>query len=111
MLRSATERQIFNEVKNAAYRIIKGKGATSYAIGLALTEIVESIIRDEHSVLTVSSLLTGEYGLADLCLSVPAIVNRNGIVKKLILSLAPEEEAGFLHSGAVLKEIQNKLEI
>jgi L-lactate dehydrogenase len=103
--------QIFNEVKNAAYQIIKGKGATYYAIGLALVEIVESIIRDEYSVLTVSSLLTGEYGLEDVCLSLPAIVNRKGIVKKIKMALSPEEEAGFRNSGQVLKELQRQLEI
>lgn len=103
--------QIFNEVKNAAYQIIKGKGATYYAIGLALVEIVESIIRDEYSVLTVSSLLTGEYGLEDVCLSLPAIVNRKGIVKKIKMALSPEEEEGFRNSGQVLKELQRQLEI
>jgi L-lactate dehydrogenase len=103
--------QIFNEVKNAAYQIIKGKGATYYAIGLALVEIVESIIRDEHSVLTVSSLLTGEYGLEDVCLSLPTIVNRKGIVKKIQLALSPEEEAGFRKSGTVLKELQGQLKV
>lgn len=103
--------QIFNEVKNAAYQIIKGKGATYYAIGLALVEIVESIIRDEHSVLTVSSLLTGEYAMEDVCLSLPSIVNRKGIVKKIQLELSPEEKDGFKKSGAVLKELQGQLKI
>lgn len=97
---------IFAEVKNAAYRIIKGKGATYYAIGLALTEIVESILRDEYSVLTVSSLLEGEYGLEGICLSLPSIVSRTGIVKKVLLSLSSEEEEAFRQSGKILKEIQ-----
>lgn len=103
--------QIFNEVKNAAYQIIKGKGATYYAIGLALVEIVESIIRDEYSVLTVSSLLTGEYGMEDVCLSLPTIVNRKGIVKKIQLALSVEEEEGFRNSGMMLKELQGQLKI
>lgn len=103
--------QIFNEVKNAAYRIIQSKGATYYAIGLALVEIVESIIRDEHSVLTVSSLMAGEYGLEDVCLSLPSIVSRKGTVQKIELKLAPEEETQFRHSGQVLKELQRQLKI
>lgn len=102
--------EIFNDVKNAAYQIIKGKGATYYAIGLALTQIVESIIRDEYSVLTVSTLLNGEYGMDDLCLSLPSIVNRQGIVKKVKLSLSPEEEEALRTSGKVLKELQNQLQ-
>jgi L-lactate dehydrogenase len=103
--------EIFNEVKNAAYRIIKGKGATYYAIGLALVEIVESILRDEYSVLTVSTLLHGEYGLEDVCLSLPCIVNRNGAEKKILFSLSREEEEGFRHSAIILKEIQSQLKI
>lgn len=103
--------EIFNEVKNAAYRIIKGKGATYYAIGLALVQIVESILRDEYSVLTVSSVLHGEYGMDDVALSLPCIVNRRGIERKILLSLSPEEEEGLRHSGAVLKQIQSQLRI
>ena len=103
--------EIFDEVKNAAYKIIKGKGATYYAIGLALVEIVESILRDENSVLTVSTLLSGEYGLEDLYLSLPSIVNRQGSVKKVLLTLAPEEEKAFRHSAAVLKQLQSQLKL
>lgn len=102
---------IVNEVKNAAYRIIKGKGATYYAIGLALVHIVESILRDEYSVLTVSSLLNGEYGLHDVCLSLPSIVARRGVIKKVPVELSPDEEAGLLHSANVLKEFQRQLKI
>jgi len=102
---------IVNEVKNAAYRIIKGKGATYYAIGLALVHIVESILRDEYSVLTVSSLLNGEYGLHDVCLSLPSIVARRGVTKKVPVELSPDEEAGLLHSANVLKEFQRQLKI
>ena len=101
--------EIFNEVKNSAYRIIKGKGATYYAIGLALVEIVESILRNEYSVLTVSSLLQGEYGLSDVCLSLPTIVSRRGIEKKILLQLAPEEETSLRHSAQTLKEIQGQI--
>ena len=102
---------LFNEVKNSAYRIIKAKGATYYAIGLALVEIVESILRDEYSVMTVSTLLDGEYGLHDICLSLPCIINRKGLEKKIRLSLAPEEEAGLRRSGETLGEIQRQLKL
>lgn len=103
--------EIFYDVKNSAYGIIKGKGATYYAIGLSLVEIVESILRDEYSVLTVSSLLQGEYGLDGLCLSLPSIVTRRGIQKKINLTLAPEEMNGLTHSAAVLREFQRQLRI
>lgn len=103
--------EIFCEVKNAAYQIIKGKGATYYAIGLALVHIVESIIRDEYSVLTVSTLMKGEYGLDDVYLSLPCVVNRQGIERKMLLSLAPEEEKAFKHSGETLKQIQSQIKL
>ena len=102
---------IVHEVKNSAYRIIKGKGATYYAIGLALVHIVESILRDEYSVLTVSSLLTGEYGLNDVCLSLPTVVARRGVIKKVPVELSAEEEAGLIHSATVLKDFQRQLKI
>ncbi len=97
--------QIFSQVKNAAYEIIKRKGATSYAIGLGVTQIVQAILRNQQRVLTVSSLLTGQYGLEDLCLSLPAIVGREGVNRIIDCSLAPEEETQLKHSGQVLKEI------
>ncbi len=103
--------EIFDDVKNAAYKIIKGKGATYYAIGLALTEIVESIIRDEHSVLTVSTLLKGEYGIGDVYLSLPCVVNRKGIERKIQLSLSPEEESAFRRSALVLKDLQSQIKL
>lgn len=103
--------EIFAEVKNSAYRIIKGKGATYYAIGLALVQIVESILRDEYSVLTVSTIVQGEYGLNDVCLSLPSIVTRKGVEKKIDLCLSPDEEAGLIHSATMLKDFQKQLKI
>ena len=103
--------EIFDEVKNAAYKIIKGKGATYYAIGLALVEIVESIIRDEYSVLTVSTLLKGEYGIEGIFLSLPCVVNRQGIERKMQLSLSTEEESALRHSAEVLKQIQCQIKL
>jgi L-lactate dehydrogenase len=105
------KQELFDAVKTAAYQIIKAKGATYYAIGLALVEIVESILRNEYSVLTVSSLLQGEYGLADVCLSLPSIVSRKGVAKKISLDLAPEERASLAHSAAVLQELQRQIKL
>ncbi len=102
---------IFNEVKNSAYTIIKGKGATYYAIGLALVEIVESILRNEYSVLAVSSLFKGEYGIENVCLSIPSVVSRRGVEKKVILDLAPAELAGLQKSAQTLKDYQSQLNL
>lgn len=70
-------------LKNAAYEVIEKKGATYYAIGLAVRRIVDAILRNEDSILTVSSLLEGQYGLNDIYLGIPSIVGANGVKKRL----------------------------
>jgi len=102
---------IFEEVKNAAYKIIELKGRTHYAIGLGLTRIVESIIRDENAVLTVSSLLQDYYGVSDICLSVPTIVNREGVREVLKLPLEEEEISKFQNSASILRNITQSLNL
>jgi L-lactate dehydrogenase len=97
--------EIFEEVKNAAYKIIEAKGATYYAIGLALVRIVESILRDENSVLSVSTLINDYYQINDVCLSIPSIVNRNGVKKFLRIELSGLEQQQLRHSAETLKDI------
>lgn len=99
------KQRIFEEVKNSAYRIIEGKGATYYAVALAVRRIVEVILRNENAVLSVSSLMKGHYGLDNVCLSLPSIVNEDGIVKVLELALSEEEIQGFRHSAHTLRSI------
>ena len=70
---------LFQRVKNVGYEIIKRKGRTFYAVAMGMTKIVESIIRNENAVSTVSCLLEDYYGVSDVCLSVPVILNRTGI--------------------------------
>jgi L-lactate dehydrogenase len=95
---------IFERTRDAAYAIIEQKGATYYAIGLGLLTIVEAILRDQHTVLTVSSLMTGQYGVVSICISLPTIVGAAGIEEVLTLSMSAEEEAAFQHSAATLTE-------
>lgn len=102
---------LFERVKNAAYEIIERKGRTYYAIGLGLTRIVESILRNENAILTVSSLLQNYYGVSDICLSVPSIVNKEGIKALLKLPLSTIELESFRRSASILKEIANSLKI
>ena len=103
--------KIFEEVKNAAYKIIEAKGATYYAIGLALVRIVESILRDENSVLPVSSRINDYYGINDVCLSIPSVVNRNGREKILRLELSDLEQEQLKHSAGTLKDIMKKVNV
>lgn len=100
---------IFNDVKNAAYKIIEGKGATYYAIGLAVRRIVEAILRDENSVLPVSSLMEGQYGVEDVCVSLPTIVNENGIDRVLELPLAEDEIKAFRHSADTMRDLLDQV--
>ena len=87
--------RIFEEVKYSAYHIIEGKGATYYAVGLAVRRIVEAILRNENSVLPVSSLMKGYYGIEDVCLSLPSIFNDQGLARVLELPLTEEEVKGL----------------
>lgn len=96
---------LFEEVKDAAYKIIEAKGATYYAVALALVRITGAILRDENSVLPVSVLINDYYGVNDVCLSLPSIVSREGVNKFLKLELSPEEEERFRHSAQALKKI------
>jgi L-lactate dehydrogenase len=102
---------IFNQVKNAAYEIIKKKGATSFAIGLALVRIVGSILRNENSVLTVSTLVDSYYGVSDVCLSVPVILSQHGVSKVLTIGLDPSEINKLQASAKVLKNVIKGLDI
>jgi len=94
---------LFCEVRDAAYEIIKRKGSTYYAIGLGLLSIVEAIIGDHRSVLSVSTLMEGQYGVRDICLSLPCVVGGNGIEEVLTLNISSEEERGFRRSAAKLR--------
>lgn len=96
--------EIARTTRTAAYEIIRRKGATYYAIAAGLVRIIQAIVRDEHSVLSVSSLVQGRYGLDAVCLSLPSIVNRGGIARVLELALEPEEHAALAHSAGVIRE-------
>ncbi|MFZ1024647.1 MAG: L-lactate dehydrogenase [Limnoraphis robusta] len=103
---------IFKQVKNAAYEIIKRKGYTSYAIGLAVTEIVKAILRNQNRIFTVSTRVDKMYGLSeDLCISLPSIINRGGVMKVMNLSLAENEEKLLHKSAQTLREYIDQLDI
>ena len=85
-----------------AYGIITRKGATYYAVAAGLMRLVEAIVRDQHTILAVSSLVRELHGIDDICLSLPTVIGRAGIVRMLRPSLAPEELAALRHSAEVL---------
>ncbi|HHV96627.1 MAG TPA: L-lactate dehydrogenase [Clostridiaceae bacterium] len=103
--------EIFENVKNAAYEIIDRKGATYYAVALAVRRIVEAIIRDENSILTVSSLVEGQYGINNICLSLPSIVNSKGVSTILEIPLSGSETELLIKCADSLKKVVETLDI
>jgi L-lactate dehydrogenase len=91
--------QLTTDVARAAYRIIEGKGATNYAIGLSGARIVEAIIRNEQAILPVSSVLHGYHGIEGIALSVPAVVGAGGVQRVLDVPL-DDHELEMLHASA-----------
>jgi L-lactate dehydrogenase len=100
----AAMHDIFERTRNAGYEIIQRKQSTYYAIGIALLRIVEAVLRDQHSVMTVSVPLEGRLGVTDMSLSLPAVVGRNGVEAVLELPLEQSELAAFQAAGQVLKD-------
>ena len=94
--------EIAEQVRDSAYHIIDYKGSTFYGIGLSLVRISGAILRNENSVLTVSTLLQGEYGIRDICLSVPCIVGENGVVRIIDAQLAPQEQEALNRSAEAI---------
>ncbi|HEX2974868.1 MAG TPA: L-lactate dehydrogenase [Bacteroidales bacterium] len=95
---------IEKQVRESAYHIINYKGSTSYAVGLALVRITAAVLRNQHSVLTVSTYLDGEFGIRDVCLSVPCVVSDHGISKLIVPPLTEGELQSLNKSAGVLKE-------
>lgn len=98
-------RWIYDDVKDCAYKIIDAKGATYYAIAMSAARIAKAIVRDEHSVLTVSSLMNGHYGLTDISMGIPCIVGSGGVEQVLDIPLSADEQAALEKSAATLREI------
>lgn len=103
--------KILSKVKNSAYEIIESKGATYYGIAMAVKRICTSIVKNEHSILPVSSYIDGEYGLKDICLSLPSIVGLQGIDKILEIPLNDVEKENLISSYKELKNIIKNLNI
>lgn len=104
-LDEAARAEIAREVVQSAYRIIEGKGATNYAVGLAATRIIEAILKNEHRVLPVSSLLDDYYGISDVCLSVPSRVDGRGVTERIALPLSDVELAGLRSSAEEMRRV------
>jgi L-lactate dehydrogenase len=97
------------QVVQAGDDVLAGKGYTNYAIALATARIIEAVLYDEHQVLPVSSLLTGYAGISDVCLSVPSVVGRAGVLHVLPVPLSEDEREGLQHSARTVRAVLDKL--
>lgn len=102
---------ILEEVKNSAYKIIEAKGSTYYAIGLSLVKITQAILRDENSVLPVSVLVNDYYGIKDVYLSLPSVVNRNGVRQVLYMNLSDDEQKRLKLSASTLEGVVGRIKM
>ena len=106
-----SQENIAEKVKNSAYEIIAKKRATYYGVAMAVKRICEAIIRDEKSILPISSIMHGEFGIDDVVLSMPSIVGANGIETKVPISLSEDEEINLKKSADTLRSILDDCEI
>lgn len=105
-----TERdQMASDVVHAAYEIIAGKGATNYAIGVSAGRILEAVLRDEHRVLPVSTMVDGYRSIDDVCLSVPSVVGASGIERQLQVPMTDHEVAGLRASADAIRAVARSL--
>lgn len=98
------------QVRDAGYSIIAGKGYTSFGIATAVVQICEAIIRNERTVLPVSTLLTGEFGIADVYLSLPCILGAGGVERILLPDLSVAEQSALRRSADVIRQAMATLD-
>jgi L-lactate dehydrogenase len=103
--------RISHQVRDAAYEVIERKGATYYAVAVALVRILESILRDQHTVLSVSNLVPGTYGMEDVYFSLPAVIGRRGVERVLHLALNESESRALDRCAGVLHGVLDELEL
>ncbi len=103
--------RLFTDVKNSAYRIIAAKGATYYAIAESVRKIVSAIVKDQNTILPVSTVVNGHYGIDEIALSLPCIIGRKGIQKILEIPLDNRESALLHESASKLKEVAASLSL
>lgn len=98
-------KKLYENVRDSAYKIIERKGATYYGIAMAVTRIAKCIVRDEHAVLPVSTIMRGQYGIENICLSIPSILGKDGVEKVLEIKLNEGELNDLRKSAEELKKL------
>jgi L-lactate dehydrogenase len=106
--RKLDKKYIEDETKTSGAKVIQLKGATYYAIAMSLTRIVEAIVKDQRTIVSVGTVLTGQYGVNGVALSLPCIIGANGIQQVLELELSESERAGFIASANKIQDVLNQ---
>ncbi len=101
---SALANQLFTRTRGSGAEVIKRKGGAGFAVGIAIRDVIESIALDRRSVLPISSVQSGCYGIRDVALSVPTVVGRCGVIDRMEIELWPKEMQGMRSSGAALRK-------
>lgn len=95
---------LFARTKGSGAEVIKLKGGAGFAVGISIREVVHAIALDSKRILPVSSMVSGTYGMRDVCISVPTVIGRKGVLNQLEIDLWPKEVSAIQHSGQVLRE-------
>jgi L-lactate dehydrogenase len=103
------QNSIFERTRNSGAEVIKKKGGAGWAVGIAIRDVVHAVILNKSALLPVSSLVQGAYDIRDICLSVPAVVNRQGVVQHVEIKLWPKEQMALQQSARALKETLSKV--
>ncbi|MBL6763773.1 MAG: L-lactate dehydrogenase [Verrucomicrobiae bacterium] len=106
---AGVQNKIFERTRTSGAEVIKRKGGAGWAVAIAIRDVIHAIALDQQSLLPVSSLQNGCYGVRDICLSVPTVVGRGGVQKHVEIELWPKEKLGIQKSGKSLKETLAKV--
>ncbi|HYG33186.1 MAG TPA: lactate/malate dehydrogenase family protein [Clostridia bacterium] len=102
---------IFERTKGSGAEVIKKKGGAGWAVAIAIREVIHAVLLNKNTLLPVSSLVQGAYGVDDICLSVPSVVSRKGVEKHVEIKLWPKEQLGLQQSARALKETLSKVKL
>ncbi len=103
------QNQLFEKTRGSGAQVIRGKGGAGYAVGLAIARVIHAIALNQRCVLPISSQMTGQFGLRDVCLSIPTVVGRSGVIEYLECELWPKELSGLKGSERALNETWSKI--
>ncbi|MFT5123710.1 MAG: L-lactate dehydrogenase [Kiritimatiellia bacterium] len=98
------QEQLFTRTKGSGSEVISRKGGAGWAVGATIAESIHAMVLDKKALLPVSSWVQGAYGIRDVCLSVPTVVGRAGVIDQIEIDLWPKEKAGLVASARALKE-------